>query len=143
MLTRRRLLGGLGAALAFGALGLLPEPTVLQAVMRRVVDGGVSPDALGSVAAAERYIQELPWFLRAQVHGLLRAVQWQPLASHGARFTRLDPAAQDAFLQSLATSDLMLRRQMMAALKQICAMGHYQHSAVWSQMGYPGPLVGR
>lgn len=142
-LTRRHLIGGLGAALALGALGLAVEPPILQALMRRVVLGSGDPDALGSTEAAERYIQQMPWSLRVQVRGLFRALQWMPITSHGARFTALNAEDQDDFLDNLATSPFALRRQMMAAVKQICAMGHYQHPEVWVAMGYPGPLVGR
>ncbi|MCB9766041.1 MAG: gluconate 2-dehydrogenase subunit 3 family protein [Alphaproteobacteria bacterium] len=144
-LSRRQALGFLagGAALALGGapLATTDERAVLAAVAARLFLGSPGAGDARVVDASMACLSALPVATRLQVRGLLRAVQWEPLTRYGGRFTELSHEQQDDFLRQLATSDHYLRRLMFHGLKQLCAMGHYQHDRAWGVMGYGGPLV--
>ncbi len=152
-LTRRAVLGiGFATGVLLVTVGAgpwlaTPERDVLTAALDRLFDPGEhtapTPREVGAVQAAEAYIASLPSRERWLCRGLFRTLEWETLVTHGHRFTHLTPEAQDEVLRGLATSILYPRRLVFAALKQIGAMGYYQHRATWTHLGYPGPWVGR
>lgn len=123
------------------------EAAVLDALADRLfaeADGADAPmpkpSSFGAGARAWAYAAALPPAARWQVRGLLRLVEWGAVASGGARFTRLPPAAQDRVLDRLAAGGRG-GRLALGALKQLCAMGAFTHSQTWAAIGYGGPRL--
>jgi len=151
-LTRRLVLGlGLASGLALVAVGSAPfwlasERDLLQAVLARLFDPGdhpaPTPAQVGAADAALTYLAQLPRREQWLCRGLFRSLEWECVWTRGSRFTRLSAADQDAVLSTLATSSLYPRRLAFACLKQIGAMGYYQHRETWTHLAYPGPWVG-
>jgi hypothetical protein len=167
--TRRGFLlrsAGLGAALSLGGLlagggcsgydellaGETPrsleprEYAVLRAVAARMVPGGPShpgADALGVAARVDRELTFHGPLLCADVRDALRLVEWWPLPTRFARFTRLPAPLQDAELGALATSSLAFRRSAFNGLKVLIMFFHYTQDAAWAGTGYDGPWVPR
>lgn len=104
---------------------------------------GEGPSPQSIAASANAYLAGLPLFLRWQFQGALLALEWSPVLGHGRRFTRLDDGAKDAVLRAFSTSRVYRKRQVFSGLKQICAMGTYQHDSTWAGISYPGPLLER
>lgn len=168
-LTRRGFLlrsAGLGAALALGGLaagsgcsgyeellaGETPrvleprEYAVLRAVAARMVPGGPGhpgAEALGVAARVDRELDFHGPVLRADVRDALRLVEWWPLPTRFARFTRLPAPLQDAELAALAGSSLAFRRSAFNGLKFLIMFFHYTQDAAWAGTGYDGPWVPR
>lgn len=168
-LTRRGFLvrsAGLGAALALGALAggsgcsgyddllggespqvLAPrEYAVLRAVAARMVPGGAGHPGAAELGVAARVDRELSFHggaLAADVRDALRLIEWWPLATRFARFTRLPESLQDAELAGHATSAAAFRRSAFSGLKFLVMFFHYTQDAAWVGTGYDGPWVPR
>lgn len=155
---------GLSAVLALGAcapqrdevyrdlLRGVPPPTalpereyaVLRAVARRMVPevpGAPGADALGAAVRVDRELAFHSSRLQDDVRDALRLTEWWPLATRFARFTRLDPAAQDAELAAMATSRLAVRRSAFQGIKMLLVFFTYTRPETWSRIGYQGPWV--
>ena len=150
MVLSRRAFGlGLVSSVALagvGALSLANERQVLRAAIEAFyppVDGLPRAAEIGAVAAVETYLEKLPAFVALQARGLFRSVEWLPVPVRGSRFSQLPVEARVAFLQSMSVSTLYPQRLAVHALKQICAVGYWQHDQTWSYLGYDGPLVSR
>ena len=120
------------------------EYAILRAVARRLVPE--EPDAPGadSLGVAVRVDQELAFHsprLQNDLRDALRLTEWWPLATRFARFTRLDPAAQDAELAAMATSRLAVRRSAFQGLKLLVVFFTYTRPETWPLVGYQGPWV--
>lgn len=152
-LTRRAFGFGLLGTAALVVAGGVPlawraidEDRVILAAVEALfppLDGlptGVEVDVPGAVRA---YLAHMPADIRLQARGLLRLVEVGPLVSHGAAFSALPVADRAAFLDDLAGSSRYPQRLIAHSLKQMCAMGYWQHAATWAHLGYDGPLVGR
>ena len=148
-MDRRRFLRlsvfGTGLAVLGWFSGRLHRLGVLEAVAARLFpfEAGEGPSPQTIAASANAFLAGLPKAMRWQCQGALLGLEWSPLMRHGHRFSRLDTPAQDLVLQSLATSGVYRKRQVFSSLKQICAMGTYQHDATWPALDYPGPLLER
>ena len=145
----RRAFLKLGAITASGALILGAVPALGTDERRGVealaatIFAGVPLGEIDVFGAYQRTLSNLPLAVRLQVRGLVRGLEWEPLVTHGSRFSRLDPPERTAFLDAMATSDLYPRRLMAHGIKQVLAMAVYQHDATWALLGYDGPTVGR
>jgi hypothetical protein len=148
MLSRRAF--GLGAVgtLAIVAAGapilwsIVDEDAVIRAATRTLfppTDGSVDPDTLDVPGAIRRYLAVLPERQRWEARGLLRLIELG--AVPGARFSRLTDAERTAALEAMAAASLAHRRLLVGSLKQLCAMGYWQHPETWAFLGYEGPTV--
>jgi hypothetical protein len=120
------------------------EYAVLRAVARRLVPEVAGAPGADSVGAAVRIDRELAFHsprLQNDLRDALRLIEWWPLATRFARFTRLDPAAQDAELAAMATSRLAVRRSAFQGLKLLVVFFTYTRPETWSRIGYLGPWV--
>jgi hypothetical protein len=167
-LTRRGFLvrsAGVGAALAFGGLAgagcsgyedllggetpqvLAPrEYAVLRAVAARMVPGGPGHPGANALHVAARVDRELAFHgapLREDVRDALRLVEWWPLPTRFARFTRLPEAIQEAELGAFAGSTRAFRRSAFSGLKFLVMFFYYTQDAAWAGTGYDGPWVPR
>jgi hypothetical protein len=165
--TRRGFLRLAGATAALGALGQLRElplraappgadpffdageTEILTQLAERILDTG-EPAAprvrdTATVAAIDALCAQLDPELAGQLPLALRLFEWGPWIFDWtpARFTRMDPAQQDASLQAWATSRLALRRQAFQGVRNLCLFGYYSQPEVWPAIGYQGPLLGR
>ena len=128
------------------------EYTLLQHAARRICapdrpgDPSIpSADDTDVAGFADAYIATMPADLRSDLKKLIALVEHlAPLATgHRARFTKLDPGAQDRVLASLESNDVMLLRGGFAGLKSLIFMGYYRDPRTWRMLGYDGPRVGR
>lgn len=164
-LTRRRFLitGGVtGGALAFGSAmfmrgggdahyaslidGSTPrvltikELGVLSAFAARVIPGA-------ETRVAERIDKELGFHTAQMVRDVKSALL---LLEHGGvlhftstRFTRLETAAQDAYLSRMAVEGNALERQVFGNLKLLTVFFHYCDERTWKGIHYEGPFQPR
>jgi hypothetical protein len=148
----RRAFGfGLAAAVGLATLGVAPLALASERRIIEALSEALFPPAPGMPSAAEvdvvsavgRYLAHAPATARWQARGLLRFVDAATLPTHAARFHTLDLAARDAVISGWGASDLVAQRLIVHALRQMLAMGYYQHDATWAHLGYDGPLVGR
>lgn len=168
-LTRRGFLArsaGLGAALALGGVvggsgcsgyedrlgGETPrvlaprEYAVLRAVAARLVPGGAGHPGATELGVAARVDRELSFHgpaLGADLRDALRLIEWWPLPTRFARFTRLPESLQDAELAGHASSHAAFRRSAFSGLKFLVMFFHYTQDAAWVGTGYDGPWVPR
>lgn len=149
MLTRRAFgLGLLGTGLIVAAgVPVLWTSTDEDAVIRAATaaffpptDGSADPDALDVPGAVRRYLAEFSTDARWQARGLLRVIEYG--VRPGSRFSGLSLADRVAALEGMAASRVATERLLVAALKQLCAMGYWQHPETWGFLGYEGPSVG-
>lgn len=150
--TRRQLGLGLAGALALTAVGVpiaLVQPwsdaerlliAALEALFPATTDLP-SPADIGAPAAVRAYLAKMPRRTRLEARGLLAVVEGATLPTHGRVFSRLDVAERTAVLARWSASDVMARRMIAHSLKQLCAMGYWQHPATWAHLGYDGPLL--
>lgn len=99
-------------------------------------------DVPGLVVAAnvDRYLVPMPDKTRAEIHQLLALVEHgtTPLALFGARFTKLDRTAREAYLLSLDARGGLLA-QAFRGLRDLVLLGTYQDARSWRGLGYTGP----
>jgi hypothetical protein len=152
MKVSRRVFGfgllGTAGLLALGVpfVARTDEDRFLEAALETLFppgDGLPSAVELGAVSAIHAYLAELPWSSAWQARGLFRLLDTATFPGYGAMFSTLELEDRLAFLSDLAGSDLYPRRLMAHALKQICAVGYWQHPSTWGHLGYDGPTVGR
>ncbi len=100
------------------------------------------PEVAGLVVAAnvDRYLVPMSDAIQGEVHQLLALVEHgtTPLALFGARFTKLDAAAREAWLLSLNGRGGLLA-QAYLGLRKLVMLGAYQEPASWRALGYGGP----
>lgn len=163
-MTRRSFLGRLalaGGALALGGLtlqqssGYAADPAlaarletlsgkqlvVLAALVARFQEGLPGADPPQEVAAwLDGYLgRQAPW-VRQEVGALLALFEHGPplLLGRLGRFTRLDPAGQDAYLARWAGARAGLLRQGWSGLKGLALMAIYRRPAALRAIGYDG-----
>jgi|GEM_PF-680049 len=145
-------LGGAGLALfpsrevvPAGPAPLVLEPRSLQVLAafaaRAVTAPGADPgtiarrvDAVLACATPEtkKDFNGLLGLFENALSGLLLDGRVQP-------FTRLDPAAQDAVLESWRTSSIAIRRTGFQALRKLCLAAFYADETSWGALGYHPP----
>src|SRR5438093_725816 len=125
------------------------ELRVLRALAEALIPpGGPFPLGAGDVGTAERlarYLQRMAPETQGQVRLLLRAWEAAPLASrHLRRFSRLAPAARDAWVERCLASRLPWRRIPLLLLKTLCLSAFCADPRVEAALGYGhGCLDGR
>src|SRR5438094_550839 len=117
------------------------ELRVLRALAEALIPpGGPFPLGAGDVGTAERlarYLQRMAPETQGQVRLLLRAWEAAPLASrHLRRFSRLAPAARDAWVERCLTSRLPWRRIPLLLLKTLCLSAFCADPRVEAALGY-------
>ncbi|MCB9674635.1 MAG: gluconate 2-dehydrogenase subunit 3 family protein [Alphaproteobacteria bacterium] len=159
LITRRRVLAGLGVAagaagiggysLTFGAPA--PGATVLSsnelAVVRAIAEvwfpagifpvDGIEADVAGEVDASVADLLD-PVRL-AGFRYVLRALEWGTFASRGARFTALDAATRLEVLRTWGDPSVLPRRVATDSLKALLGIAYFSHPAVLAAIGWkPG-----
>src|SRR5690606_3685845 len=140
---------GAGAGAAAPAFFDARERAVLLDVVARMVDTGEpGAPAVGDTRALETIealCLRLPAETTAPLPALLRLVEWGPLLFEGrfARFTALDPSAQDAHLAGWMRSRFGWRRLGFQALRNLAMLGYWSQEETWPLIGYRGPLLQR
>src|SRR5437899_2721406 len=117
------------------------ELRVLRALAEALIPpGGPFPLGAGDVGTAERlarYLQRMAPETQGQVRLLLRAWEAAPLASrHLRRFSRLAPAARDAWVERCLASRLPWRRIPLLLLKTLCLSAFCADPRVEAALGY-------
>jgi hypothetical protein len=106
----------------------------------------IFPDATPSardVRVAERIDRELSFAgarLQRDVKNAIFLVEHGSWARLSSRFTAMEPAAQDAYLERMATAP-GLSRQAFAGLREMAVFFYYVDERTWPSIQYPGPLV--
>lgn len=77
-----------------------------------------------------------PRTLQRQFILLVRAIQWLPLLRHGRRFTALDAAARQRFLERLQNAPVLIVRRGIWGLRTLLLMGYYGREAAARAIGY-------
>jgi len=122
------------------------EYAVLRAVSDRLVPAAAGQPGALALGVPARIDRELAFHgprLREDMTAALQLVEWWPLVTHGSRFTRLAPAAQDAVLEAMAASRLAARRTALQGIKFVTVFFTYAQEPTWSAIGYDGPWVPR
>lgn len=154
LVSRRALLKGgvaVGAALGVAAVVQLPSPgtgrLVLSAVEASIVAAvattmfpGVRFPLDGVEAGVVEEVDRILTGLRP-IHAmgfryLIRALEWGAVASHGMRFTRLDPVARAEVLTAWMDPDPLPRRLASDSLKMVMAMAYFANPEVLRHIGY-------
>lgn len=151
---RSLLLGGLAAGAAIAVAGVVHLPTaadgrhilgvaevlVVTAVAETMFPPGplgISGVEAGVVEEVDRIIgEDLPAVHAAGFRYLLRALEWGPLYSHGARFTQLQAEQRAEVLAIWGDPALLPRRIASDALKMVMAMAYFKHPRVLDAIGY-------
>ncbi|HMV66265.1 MAG TPA: gluconate 2-dehydrogenase subunit 3 family protein [Myxococcota bacterium] len=151
---RSMLLGSLaaGAAVAVAGVVHLPAPgsgrrilgvaevMIVAAVADTMFPAGplgLSGVEAGVVEEVDRIVgDDLPPIHAAGFRYLLRALEWGPLYSHGARFTQLDAAQRIEVLTIWGDPGLLPRRIASDALKMVMAMAYFKNQRVLDAIGY-------
>lgn len=164
-ITRRGFLKrGLGGAVALGAAGLLPagcakypaapagllvlsakEYAVLNAAAVIYVGADPSQEGLDVAGFFDGVLSGQRTWVQKQVKQALALFEFGPLlfAFTPKSFTRLDRAAQAAYVDGWAQSGIAFRRTVHWAIRQICLSSYYLQSGAWKAIHYEGPWIGR
>jgi hypothetical protein len=123
------------------------ELATLAAVADRVIVAREGTPTARDARTARRIDRELT-FNEGQLVGDVRAalamIEYGPYVDlHLRPFTRLDPTAQDAYLQSCAESSWTLRRNAFSGLRFLCLFFYYTDDRTWHSIGYGGTMVDR
>jgi hypothetical protein len=88
---------------------------------------------------------QLPPEVPEQLSWALWLVEYGPPVFIGqpARYTGLDPAWQDIYLNDWADSRFQTRRLVFQAVKNLSMLGYYAQDASWPGIHYGGPWVPR
>ncbi len=117
------------------------EFLVLEAAFGRVLAGLDAEAPREAALFVDGYLsRQAPW-VRSDVRLLLHALEHAPpvLLPALSRFTRLDAARQDAYLNAWRRSSLTPLKQGFAGLKGMAFMGAYRRAAALRAIGYDGP----
>jgi hypothetical protein len=171
-ISRRRLLGGVGAALVLGGsaialvrtggysvaadrklLALSPwQFVVVQHAARRIAasdrpdDTSIpTADDLDVAGFVDAWSARLPDKVRRDLGRFLAYLEHlAPVGTgHVSRFTSLSPGAQEHVLSSVESSSSGLLRAGFDGLKSLVFMGYYRDPRTWKILGYDGPLISR
>jgi hypothetical protein len=77
-----------------------------------------------------------PRALQRQFVLLVRAIQWLAVLRYGRRFTALDPAQRERFLEQLQNAPVLLVRRGIWGLRTLLLMGYYGRAAGGRAIGY-------
>jgi hypothetical protein len=74
--------------------------------------------------------------LQRQFILLVRAIQWLAVLRYGRRFTALDAARRERFLEQLQNAPVLLVRRGIWGLRTLLLMGYYGRAAGGRAIGY-------
>lgn len=77
-----------------------------------------------------------------QLRTALSLFEWSAVLSHGRRFSRLDAARRERYVNAWMHSRLKIRRAVYKALRDLLGHVYYQDPKTWPFIGYAGPPVG-
>lgn len=113
-----------------------------EALVERICDPGEtglpSPRDVGAVEVAQRYVRWMPAVTRMKLGNLIATLEGGPLVlgPRRKRFSKLDAADQDAYLEKWSESPLPPMRAAFHAIKQVAMMGYYSQPGTWPGIGY-------
>ena len=155
LVSRRSFLGAsvaLGAAVAVAGVVYLPaaapgrwvlslaELATVAAVADTLFPCGSMPLSgveAGVVEEVDRIVGEDLQPLHASgFRYLLRALEWGPIYSHGARFSQLPAVAREEVLAIWSEPSVLSRRVASDALKMVMGMAYFKNPRVLDAMGY-------
>ena len=123
------------------------ELATLLALADRVVTPGPDGPSARDTRTARRIDRELAFSdgrLTADVRAALALIEYGPVLDlRPRRFTRLAPAAQDAYLDACQRSVWPLRRNAFNGLRFLTLFFYYSDDRTWRGVGYGGPMVDR
>lgn len=120
----------------------LSEARTLKAVVKRMVgadEGDLDDEHVGSaLAVMDAYVAALPSSLQGRLRSAIRLFESAPLVFIGrpARFSRLSPSSQDAYIRTWAGSRFSLRRLVFRSLRDLALMGYYGQPSPRKSIGY-------
>jgi hypothetical protein len=114
------------------------SPEVWRALVRRIVPRALAagdPREEAFLRTVRGAVADRPSLARP-LATFLALVRWLPVLRYGARFDRLAPARQDAFLRWLERSRLGPLRQGFAGVRTLVLLGHYGRPEVGPSLRY-------
>ena len=108
---------------------------VIEAIAARMIGTDAEPSVAGAIL---EYIATLPGPIRKDIHRLIMLFEWLPplIIFRPARFSRLNPAQQDRYIEAWGTSRLALLRTGFRVLKGLSLSTYYQSPDTWKEIGY-------
>jgi hypothetical protein len=98
--------------------------------------------AIDAALRADRFLSTEDPEIQDQIHILLTifnsAIAAFLLSFRFSRFTEMDAAAQDAYIDGWMTSSLNFRRTAFQALKRLSMSMYYTDEGAWEEIGYHG-----
>lgn len=148
LLSRLRALPALAAPAASLRVLAPGDAAVLAAIgarMTRTGDASMPPFDSKAMRTIDGALLALPPEVPAQLSWALWLFEWGPplFVGQPARFTRLAPAWQDAYLASWAGSRFHTRRIAFQAVKNLTMLGYYAQDQTWPGIHYGGPWAPR
>lgn len=123
------------------------ELATLTALADRVIAAADGAPTAREARTARRIDRELTFnegTLVGDVRAALGLIEYGTVLDlHLKPFTRLDAAAQDAYLRNCAESSWTLRRNAFGGLRFLCLFFYYTDDRTWRSIGYAGPMVER
>lgn len=97
-----------------------------------------TPDECGALEATLSFLRGMPTPTVERMSALLALFEAAPLAMGPVRtrFSALEPAQQNAFLESWPDSRLPQQRAAFHAIKTMCMMGYWTRPSTWGPIGY-------
>lgn len=95
--------------------------------------------------AMDRFLADEPGYIAKDLRTALTLLEFGPLL-FDFRFTtfgNLPEPARLAHFESWCHSGRLLRRQVALAFRKFFCLVYYDHEAIWSHIGYPGPRLPR
>ena len=121
------------------------EYAVFQAVARAILGLPDDPPPPDVAAEVDRLVAGMDASVRRDIRWILRIFEHGThlFDLQGPRFTRLERAEQETYLNGWMESSMGARRLVFRALKLLAALGFYARPDSWSEVGYAGPWLGR
>ena len=109
--------------------------STIEAIAARMVGAEEELHISGSIL---EYIATLPPPLQRDIRRLIFLFEWLPLLVIflPARFSRLEPADQDRYIEAWGTSRLAVLRTGFRVLKGLSVSTYYQNPESWQSIGY-------
>lgn len=118
---------------------LSPIRPILRAIGITVVPEAAQLDEQQWIALEEIVrgaLTSRPRALQRQFILLVRAIEWLAALRYGRRFTALDAARQERFLEQLQNAPVLLVRRGIWGLRTLLLMGYYGRAAGGRAIGY-------
>jgi len=92
--------------------------------------------------AIEQAVARRPAALRRRLASLIRLIDWLARLRYGRGLVRLEAAARDHLLESLAVSHFTLLRRGIWGLRTLVMLGWYTQAGVAERLGYRASALG-